>query len=189
MSKRSEYVAARKEAMANLSTEDLAIKIGEYFDTHATMPGEKDLKDAAEKIVANIAENADFEIPAETKAQMIDRFAQITVREMKLEKLQVQNVSKANKDDFSILKPTDLGLVETGSEPAVDKKPAKKFYQAEARIQDGKVLVGDYEIGSLGAGFIKNNPNVSVAATLMATDYSNGQFKNMSYTVIADIAA
>lgn len=186
---RTEYIANRKEALSAMNTEDLAITIGEYFDSHATMPGEKDLKEAAEKIVANIAENADFEIDAQAKEAIIDRFAGIVVREMKIEKLQVQNLTKTNKDDFAVLKPTDLGLVETGSEPAVDKKPAKKFYKAEARIEDGKVLVGNYEIGSLSAGFKKNNPGVNCAATVIATDYSNGKFANMSYTVVADIAA
>lgn len=187
--KRTDYVAARKEALANLSTEELAIAIGEYFDTHATMPGEADLKKAAEKIVANIAENADFDIDADAKADMIDSFAAIVVREMKVEKLQVQNVTKKNKEDFAILKATDIGLTETGSEPGDGKQPAKKFYEAEARIEDGKVFVGDYEIGSLSKGFVKNNPGVSVPATVIATDYSNGKMSNMSYTVVADIAA
>lgn len=186
---RTEYIATRKEDLAKLSTEDLAIKIGEYFDAHATMPGQKDLKQAAEKIVSSIAENPEFDIDAETKAGMIDRFADIVVREMKVEKLQVKNVTKANKDDFAVLKATDIGLTETGSEPAADKQPAKKFYEAEARIEEGKVMVGEYEIGTLSAGFIKNNPNVSVPATLRAVDYSNGKMSNVSYTVVADIAA
>lgn len=186
---RTDYVTTRKEKLSKLSTEELAITIGEYFDGHATMPGEKDLKKAAEKIVANIAENADFDIDADTKADMIDRFAGIVVREMKVEKLQVQNVTKANKDDFAVLKATDIGLVETGSEPAADKQPAKKFYEAEARIENGKVIIGDYEIGCLSEGFVKNNPDVNVPATVLATDYSNGKMSNMSYTVVADIAA
>lgn len=186
---RAEYVNVRREALSKLSTEDLAIAIGEYFDGHATMPGEKDLKDAAEKIVANIAENADFDIDKETKENMIAKFADIAVREMKVEGLQVQNVNKSNKDDFSVLKPTDLGLSETASVPAEGKTPAKKVYEAEARIQDGKVIVGEYEIGSLGKGFVKNNPGVNCGATLIATDYSNGKYANMSYAVVADIAA
>lgn len=186
---KNEYIQNRKAALAKLSTEDLAVTIGEYFDKHTTMPGEKDLKVAAEKIVANIAENPGFEIPADTKESMIGRFAQIVVREMKVEGLQVKNITKDNADDFAVLKPTDLGLVETASIPAEDKKPAKKVYSVDARIEDGNVIVGDYKIGTLGEGFIKNNPGVSVAATVVATDYSNGQFKNMSYTVVADIAA
>lgn len=183
------YIEARKAALTAMNTEDLAIAIGEYFDSHTTMPGEKDLKEAAEKIVASIAENPDFEIGGEAKEQMIEKFAQIVVREMKVEKLQVKNVTKENKDDASVLKPTDLGLVETGAAAAEDKQPARKFYEAEARIKDGKVLIGDYEIGSLGAGFVKNNPGVECAATVLATDYSNGKYGNMSYTVVADIAA
>lgn len=186
---RAEYIAKRKTALAAMSTEDLAIAIGEYFDNHATLPGEKDLKEAAQKIVENIAQNAEFEISAEAKEAMIDRFAGIAVRELKVEKLQVKNVTKANKDDFAVLKATDLNLVETGSIPAEDKQPAKKLYETEARIQNGKVLVGEYEIGSLSDGFVKNNPGVDVPATVLATDYSNGKFSNVSYTVIADIAA
>ena len=186
---KAEYVATRKTALMGLSTEDLAIKIGEYFDAHKTMPGEKDLKAAAEKIVANIAENPDFDLPASDKEAIIDRFAQIVVCEKKVEQLQVQNVNKDNKDDFSVLKPTDLSLVETASIPAEDKKPAKKIFEAAARIRDGKVFVGEYEIGSLGKGFSQNNPGVDVEATLIATDYSNGKYANMSYSVVADIAA
>lgn len=186
---KKEYIANRKETLAQKSTADLAITIGEYFDGHATMPGEKDLKEAAEKIVANVAEKPDFDIDAATKEAMIDRFAQIVVREMKVENLQVKNVTKDNKDDFSVLKPTDLGLAETESVPAEGKKPAQKIYSADARIKDGKVLVGEYEIGSLSAGFVKNNPGVDVPATVVATDYSNGKYTNMSYTVVADIAA
>ena len=186
---RNEYVENRKAALSTLSTENLAITIGEYFDQHATMPGEKDLKAAAEKIVANIAENADFDIDADTKAAMIDRFANIAVREMKVEKLQVQNVTKANKDDFSVLKATDLGLTETDAIPAEGKTPAKKVYEVAAQIKDGDVYVGEYAIGSLGSGFVKNNPGVKCDATVVATDYSNGKMTNMSYTVIADIAA
>lgn len=186
---RTEYINNRRTALMAMSTEDLAITIGEYFDNHATMPGEKDLKVAAEKIVANIAENPEFAIPAETKESMAAKFADIVVREMKLEDLQVKNVTKDNKEDFSVLKPTDLGLTEIESIPAEDKKPGRKVYSADARIKDGKVLVGDYEIGSLSKGFLKNNPGVDCAATVIATDWSNGKYANMSYSVIADIAA
>lgn len=186
---RAEYVEERRKQLSGMSTEDLAVAIGEYFDGHATMPGEKDLKDAAEKIVANIAENADFDIDKEAKEGMIAKFADIVVREMKVEGLQVKNVNKANKDDFAVLKPTDLGLVETASIPAEGKTPAKKVYEAEARIENGKVMVGQYEVGNLGKGFAKNNPNVSCGATLIATDYSGGKYANMSYVVVADIAA
>lgn len=186
---RAEYVNARREALSKLSTEELAIAIGEYFDSHATMPGEKDLKDAAEKIVASIAENADFDIDKEVKDGMIAKFADIVVREMKVEGLQVKNVNKSNKDDFAVLKPTDLGLSEKESIPAEGKSPAKKVYEAEARIEDGKVIVGEYEIGSLAKGFVKNNPGTSCKATLVAVDYSNGKFTNMSYSIVADIAA
>lgn len=182
------YIEDRKAALSAMSTEDLAITIGEYFDGHRTMPGQKDLKDAAEKILANIAENPDFDVDADTKTGMINSFTQMVVRDMKVEKLLVKNVTKANRDDAAVLKASDLGLVETGSEPAVDKQPAKKFYEAAARIENGKVIVDKYEIGSLGEGFVQNNPGVVCPATVLAVDYSNGKFANVSYTVIADIA-
>lgn len=186
---RAKMIEARVKALSELSTENLAIAIGEYFDTHATLPGQKDLKSAAEKLVANIAEDPSFNISPEAKSQMITAFADIVVREMKVEKVQVKNVNKDNKDDFSVLKPTDLSLTEIASIPAEGKTPAKKVYSADARIEDGKVLVGDYEIGSLAPGFVKNNPGVSCSAILIATDYSNGKYANMGYSVVADIAA
>lgn len=186
---RADMINVRRAALMGLTTEQLAITIGEYFDTHATMPGQKDLKDAAEKLVASIAEDAAFDIDPNAKAQMIDAFAEIVVREMKVEKLQVANVTKENKDDFSVLKPTDLELGEGEEIPAQDKIPAKRVYTVGARIEDGRVIVGNNEIGSLAPGFIKNNPGVSCDATLIATDYSNGKFANMGYVVVADIAA
>lgn len=187
--KRTEYINARRSTLAAMNTEDLAITICEYFNTHATMPGQKDLKKAAEKIVANIAENPTFEIDAETKESMITTFAEIAVREMKVKGLQVQNITKKNAEDFSVLKPTDLNLELVETIPAADKKPGMTVYEAPARIENGKVLVGEYEIGDLGAGFVTNNPNVACDATLVATDYSGGKFSNMSYAVIADVAA
>lgn len=186
---RKEKIQNRLAQLMALSTENLVIKIGEYFDTHATMPGQKDLKEAAERIVANIAENPKFDIAPEAKEQMAARFADIVVREMKVEGIQVKNINKENKDDFAVLKPTDLGLVEKESIPAEGKSPAKKVYTVEGRIKDGKVIVGDYEIGSLSKGFVKNNPGVECDATVIATDYSNGKFTNMGYAVVADIAA
>ncbi len=186
---RTEYIEKRKAALAAMSTEDFAITVVDYFNAHATMPGEKDLKDAAQKIIANIAENPDFDVDAETREKMADRFAQTVVREMKVEKLQVKNVTKENKDDASVLKPTDLKLTLVESVPAADKQPAKQVYEAEARIEGGKVIVGEYEIGSLSAGFAGNNPNVNCTATVVATDYSNGKMANVGYVVIADIAA
>lgn len=186
---RTQYVEAKKTALAAMSTENLAIAIGEYFDRHKTMPGEKDLKAAAEKIIANMAENPEFDIPAETKEQIVDQFANISVREMKVENLQVKNVTKQNKDDASVLKASDIGLVETGSVSGEGNQPTKTFYEVVGRIEGDKVMVGDYEIGSLGKGFAVNNPGVSCEATVIATDYSNGKLSNVSYTVIADIAA
>jgi hypothetical protein len=186
---KNELIQNRRAQLMGLSTEDLVVTIGEYFDKHATMPGQKDLKAAAERIVANIVENPGFDIDPNAKAQMAAKFADIVVREMKVEKVQVQNVNKSNKDDASVLKPTDLKLVEIASVPAEGTSPAKKVYSVEGRIQDGKVVVDGYEVGSLKSGFVTNNPGTSCPATVIATDYSNGKFANMSYTVVADIAA
>lgn len=187
--RKENYLEARKAALKAMSTEDLAIAIGEYFDVHATMPGEKDLKAAAQKIVENIAENADFDIEAGYKEAIIDKFAGITVRELKVEGLQVQNVTKANKDDFSVLKASDLGLTEVEAVEGEGKAPSKKVYEVDARIEDGNVIVGAYTVGSLSKGFVKNNPGTSCPATLVAVDYSNGKMSNMSYSVVCDIAA
>ena len=187
--RKNDYIATRKAALETLTVADLAATIVEYFSTHATMPGEKDLKSASMQIVANIAENPDFTIGDEVRESMIDAFANIVVREMKLEKLQVANITKANKEDFSILKPTDLDLVEVASIPAVEKAPAKKIYEIGARIVGGEVRIGEFVIGSLSKGFAVNNPGTDCEATLIATDYSNGKFANVSYHVIADIAA
>lgn len=186
---RTEMIGVRSAALRGLSTEELAIKIGEYFDTHAALPGQKDLKKAAEKLIAGIAEDAAFDIAPDAKEQMITAFAEIVVREMKVEKIQVKNVTKENKDDFSVLKADALPLGEAQDVPAEDKIPAKKVYTVDARIENGVVLVGDYQIGSLPDGFVKNNPGVNCDATLVATDYSNGKFANMGYVVVADIAA
>lgn len=183
------YKETRMNTLMNMSTEELAIAIGEYFDTHATMPGQKDLKLAAERIVANKAENQDFEIDEETKKQMASKFTDIVVREMKVTDLLVRNVNKETKEDASVMKPTDLNLTEAKSIPGEGKSPAKMIFTAPAKVVGGDVYVNGFGIGSLGNGFKKNNPDAEFAATLVATDYSNGKFANVSYTIVADIAA
>lgn len=182
--RKQELIEKRRNLLLEKSTEDLAIAVSDYFNAHACLPGQKALKDAAENTLRRLREDPEFELIPAAKAYLAESLAKTAVREVKVGSLKVQNVTKVNKDDYSILKPTNLNLREAGSEAG---KPPRFFFEADASIEGRRVLADSCEIGLLPEGFAKNNPNLSAPALLILTDYSLGKLANVSYHVIIDL--
>ena len=182
--RKQELVEKRRNLLLEKSTEDLAIAVSDYFNAHACLPGQKALKTAAENTLRALREDPEFELIPAAKAYLAESLAKTAVREVKVGNLKVQNVTKANRDDYAVLKPTNLNLREAGSETG---KPPRFFFEADASIEDRRVLADGCEIGLLPEGFAKNNPNLSAPALLILTDYSLGKLANVSYHVIIDL--
>lgn len=182
--RKQELIEKRRNLLLEKSTEDLAIAVSDYFNAHACLPGQKALKDAAENTLRRLREDPEFELIPAAKAYLAESLAKTAVREVKVGSLKVRNVTKANRDDYAVLKPTNLNLREAGSEAG---KPPRFFFEADASIEGRRVLADGCEIGLLPEGFAKNNPNLSAPALLILTDYSLGKLANVSYHVIIDL--
>ena len=182
--RKQELIEKRRNLLLEKSTEDLAIAVSDYFNAHACLPGQKALKDAAENTLRRLREDPEFELIPAAKAYLAESLAKTAVREVKVGSLKVRNVTKVNKDDYAVLKPTNLHLREAGSEAG---KPPRFFFEADAFIAGRRVLANGYEVGLLPEGFAKNNPNLSAPALLILTDYSLGKLANVSYHVIIDL--
>lgn len=182
--RKQELIEKRRNLLLEKSTEDLAIAVSDYFNAHACLPGQKALKDAAENTLRRLREDPEFELIPAAKAYLAESLAKTAVREVKVGNLKVQNVTKANRDDYAVLKPTNLNLREAGSETG---KPPRFFFEADASIEGRRVLADGCEIGLLPEGFAKNNPNLSAPALLILTDYSLGKLANVSYHVVIDL--
>ena len=182
--RKQELIEKRRNLLLEKSTEDLAIAVSDYFNAHACLPGQKALKDAAENTLRMLREDPEFELLPAAKAYLAESLAKTAVREVKVGSLKIQNVTKGNKDDYAVLKPTNLKLREAGSEAG---KPSRFFFEADASIAGRRVLANGYEVGLLPEGFAKNNPNLSAPALLILTDYSLGKLANVSYHVIIDL--
>lgn len=182
--RKQELIEKRRNLLLEKSTEDLAIAVSDYFNAHACLPGQKALKDAAENTLRRLREDPEFELIPTAKAYLAESLANVAVREVKVGNLKVQNITKMNRDDYSVLKPTNLNLREAGSESG---KPPRCFLETDAFIAGRRVLANGYEVGLLPEGFAKNNPNLSAPALLILTDYSLGKLANVSYHVIIDL--
>lgn len=182
--RKQELIEKRRNLLLEKSTEDLAIAVSDYFNAHACLPGQKALKTAAENTLRALQEDPEFELNPSAKAYLAESLAKTAVREVKVGSLKVQNVTKVNKDNYAVLKPTNLNLREAGSESG---KPPRFFFEADAFIAGRRVLANGYEVGLLPEGFAKNNPNLSAPALLILTDYSLGKLANVSYHVIIDL--
>lgn len=182
--RKQELIEKRRNLLLEKSTEDLAIAVSDYFNAHACLPGQKALKDAAENTLRRLREDPEFELLPAAKAYLAESLAKTAVREVKVGSLKIQNVTKGNKDDYAVLKPTNLNLREAGSESG---KPPRCFLETDASIEGRRVLADGCEIGLLPEGFAKNNPNLSAPALLILTDYSLGKLANVSYHVIIDL--
>lgn len=193
---RTEIVTARVDVLNKLSDKDLTGTIVAYFAENNTMPGEKDLKDRASTLSAELTEGTITGVTSEVRKDLIEEFASILVKETKIRDNVVLNETKKNKDAEG-LKASDLPMILKDATP-IPTNTMKNTYELPVIIDGeggvftaGKCLEGTEvgnKIGTLPAGFQKNHPGAcGMTGTIIATDYSNGKFANMSYSLIIDL--
>lgn len=185
---RTEMVTARTEALNALTDTELAGAIVAYFAGNSTMPGEKDLKDRASILSAELEEGKITGFTSEVRRDMIEEFTGVLVKETKIKDNVVLNENKKNKDADG-LKASDLPMVLKDAMP-IPTNTMKNIYELPVSIDtEGNVLTeGGEKLGMIPAGFQKNHKGVyGMTGTVIATDYSNGKFANMSYSLIIDL--
>lgn len=188
---RDAMVKTRRECLNTLSDKELADAVVAYFAENNTMPGEKDLKDRASILSAELAEGQITGFTSEIRKDLIEEFASVLVKETKIRDNIILNENKKNKDAEG-LKASDLPMILRDTVQVKNTNAMKNVYELPVTINtDGGIVTENGDaIGTLPAGFQKNHTNVSgMSGTVIATDYSNGKFANMSYALVIDFGA
>ena len=171
------------ESLGQLDSSDLTNMIVAHFESHPTLPGEKDLKDTAGKFARDAEWNSVHSINAEVQADMVRQFADTRIRETKMNSI---------GREFD---PADLNLEHMSQNGTVSMSKVNVELQKQTAGDETTVYVladradGTHmTIGKLPDKFLTNNPmNVeSCKAELQVMDYSNGKMKNVSMRVVAD---
>ncbi len=185
---RTEMVKARTEALNKVSDKELAGAIVAYFNKNNTMPGEKDIKDRASILSAELDEGKISGVTSEIRKDLIEEFASILVKETKIKDNVVLNENKKNKG-VEGLRASDLPMVLKDAMP-IPNNTLKDVYELPVIVDtEGNVATeAGNKLGTVPAGFQKNHPDVcGMTGTVIATDYSNGKFANMSYSLVIDL--
>lgn len=191
---RKEMVDALTAKLEKLNDAQLVDAIVRYFEENRTLPGEKALKDQALALKAELDGNAITGLLSHVRADLVEEFASRCVKEVKLRNVHVLNETKKNRDADG-LKASDLPMVLADTQPT-KMNAMKNIYGMDAVIPaaGGTVCVGNapavrVELADLPAGFVKNHTMLpGMSATVVATDYSNGKFANMSYLMLVDLS-
>lgn len=197
---RIEMVKTRTEALSKLSDMQLINVIVKYFEQNATMPGEKALKDYATSLKNEFDGNAITGLLSEVRKDLIEQFASLCVKEVKLKNVMVANDTKKRRELEGIFPlASELPMVLKDSAP-IPVNTMKNVYEMPASVvctivgikgistESGEPMA----ISVLPAGFVKNHSSLDdvlhdMEATVIATDYSNGKFANMSYRMLIDL--
>lgn len=192
MRTRKEMVERRTEELSKLNDLQLVATIVKYFEQNATLPGEKAIKDCALSLKAEFDGNVITGLLSQVRGDLIEEFASLCVKEVKLKNVMPQNATKKNKDAKAFL-TTDLPM------ELIDVRPARlnvmvNTYGLAATVSASEkhsCMTEDvpyHTVGSLPEGFKKNHRNIGgMKALVVATDHSNGKFANMSYRMIIDL--
>lgn len=188
---RNEMVAARKEVLNTLSDEKLVKQIVLYFENNRTMPGEKDLKDRAGILLKELEEGTISGVTSEIRKDLVEEFASVLVKETKL----IYNPYSTRK--FDRKDPSELPMTLTDSMP-IGNNTMKDTYELPVTIsiqtnQDKSsfaeaVTEAGQDMGMIPEGFQKNHSTIAaMGGTIIATDFSNGNLRNMSYKLVIDL--
>lgn len=185
---RSEIVRERTQALNELSDKELIATVVTYFDENSTMPGEKDIKDRAAILLDEMEKGTVDGVTNEIRRDMIEEFASLAVKEVKVQGTKAMNETKKNKDSED-LKASDLPMVLKNAQPTQVNNMTNVYELPVFIGGEGSVRIDEGErIGTVPEGFKKNHPNMEgMRGTVIATDHSNGKFANMNYSLIIDL--
>ena len=181
------YAGRKQELLLSLSLRELTLLSAAYFQKNACLAGQKTIKEVLFGHLLHLKKHPDWGLSPDeevAKAFLARSMAEIAITTAKVGNLKISPVTKANKDDFSVLKPPALPLKHFGCTP---ENPFRHYFLADARVRNRTVFCGGYEIGLLSEGFGKNHPDADAPAVLILTDYSACKFACISCHVIVDL--
>lgn len=194
---RAEMVKARTEELYKLTDIQLVDMIISYFKQNATMPGEKAIKEYALSLKAEFDGNAITGLLTQVRGDLIEQFASMLVKEVKMRKVLIANETKKRmKEGGTLPLASDMPMYLVDSKPVdVPVNTMKNTYEMAVQVSDHDDLScitesdPSYNLGVvLPKGFRKNHTTLAgMKAVVHATDHSNGKFANMSYRMLIDL--
>ena len=185
--KKLNVLKTRREALENMTPQELVNFTRNYFKVNKVMPGEKKVRNLAEGINAELSESTDLEVLEEYRLDLAEKIGKVVVKEVKLRHVALVNETKKNKDVEGI-RPSELPLVLVDTVPTKVLNTVKNVYELDVTISDGMVMAGDTILGELPKNFRSNYPKThNMQGVVIATDHSNGKFANMSYSLVIDL--
>ena len=161
--------------LSELPDAQLVDKILAYFNRNKTLPRERSLREYALSLKEEFADGSMTALLPEAKMDMAAAFADVAVKETKLTGVEadVETLPLVLSDIQHIFPNTFRNIFSV---------PVTVEGQ-EVYTTDGHTL-----IGHLKAGFYSNFKDSLRKGFVLATDHSNGKFKNMSYSLLVNLS-
>lgn len=180
--------------LLSMPERDMVRAIGEHFETHSVMPGEKALKEDVTNTLFNwdmaqrmcpMPDPAYPSIvwPEGKKEAMARQFADTRIREFAV------TLPGTNPKDLDLSVAGEFKQGETNTTVYQSRTDAVLFRDEPGKICARVQTLDDSHIDiPIPDKYYANNPLRvdSCKAELLATDWSNGKMKNVSYRIIAD---
>ena len=157
--------------LSELPDAQLVDKILTYFNRNKTLPGERSLREYALSLKEEFADGSMTALLPEAKMDMASAFADVAVKETKLTDVET------------------LPLVLSDMQH-VFPNVIRDIFSAPVTVEGREVYTtnGHTLIGRLKAGFYSNFKDSLHKGFVLATDHSNGKFKNMSYSLLVNLS-
>ncbi len=177
------------KSLMEMPARDMCEMIRAHFESHPTLPGEKDFKDKVNHELERMEQNENAGLSAATKAHFAKRYSQTRIRETSIENTGTSLfcADGLKRDRIAVL-DKEIGFSEKNpvyvDKVKVELQNNNVDVYVMAEMEDGGLLL----VGKLSDKFLHNNPmNVdSCKAELQIADYSNGQLKNVSTSLVVD---
>lgn len=192
---KNKMIENRIKELSKLSDARLIEAIAKYFKKHMTMPGEKEVKDQITALKKELDEQFDIGLLPEVRKNLINTFASVCVKEVKLKNIVVANQTEENIVTGKTT-PDILFLDQIGEKATPGSDIVIRIYKMDVKVtdcvdKDNLFQVEDasgYAVGSLPENFYKNhNIHTGMRGIVVMTDYSNGKFTNMGYQTLIDL--
>ena len=161
--------------LSELTDAQLVDKILAYFNRNKTLPRERSLREYALSLKEEFADGSMTALMPEAKMDMASAFADVAVKETKLTDVEA---------DVETL-PLVLSDIQHVFPNAI-----RNVFSVPVTVEGREVYTADGHtlIGHLKAGFYSNFKDSLCRGFVLATDHSNGKFKNMSYSLLVNLS-
>lgn len=178
---RTEMVEARKGQLSRMSDRELLQTASAYFVRNWTMPGESEFKNSILDSLDRFERDRDAVLPAKWRAEIIDTFAEISIKELKLKNIRMSREALSELPmALSGTEQSKCGMRDTYAIPAT--------LSTRDRLVYVKNRSGFTQAVTDVPKCLAHRKTNGLTGTMLVTDYSNGNFASLGYTLLIDLA-